>query len=366
MNALFATLLGSLAVLCLLQRRSSVRAVRLGIDPGIFNLKIWPARIWFLTRGYTMVQKAYIRNKHEKYLIQTLFSDKLVLPYRFLPELRMLPASKLNADIALVESTMGRYNGVDIILKDRQAKDIARVQLTKSLPSILPVIGEEVGHELTEHLAPCTQDQYQAFNARDLIFAINLRATLLTFSGKELCRNHEWKKVISEFHDTPANLVIPLTFCPEFLRPLAKFLIPAYYQLKSIHKRVRFFLFEYQLTNDDATPTIFQHFLALAPKSSVDQKEIVSKFLILSSAALHTMTDATLQALFDLCTEPGYIDVLRSEVQHALSKSGGVWNLETTRSMQRMDSFLKESQRFNPPHFSKSYQPHSTPCMGQT
>jgi hypothetical protein len=37
---LFATLLGSLAVLCLFQRRSSVRAVRLGIDPGIFNLKI--------------------------------------------------------------------------------------------------------------------------------------------------------------------------------------------------------------------------------------------------------------------------------------------------------------------------------------
>lgn len=336
-------------------------AVRHGIDPGILSLKLWPARIWFLIRGYKTVQMAYDLNKHEKYLIRTLYSDKLVLPYRFLPELRMLPASKLNADVALVETTMGRYNGVDIILKDRQANDIARVQLTKSLPLILPVIGEEISLELADHLASCTQNQYQAFNARDLIFAMNLRATLLTFSGKELCRNRDWKKVISEFHDTPANVVIPLTFCPEFLRPLAKYLIPAHYQLKSIHKQARFFLFNHQQVTSDATPTVFQHFLTTNRKASIDQEEIASKFLTLSSAALHTMTDATLQMLYDLCTMPHYIDSLRTELKQSLAKSGGIWNLETTRSMQRMDSFLKESQRCNPPHFRKSYTSRSEP-----
>lgn len=353
MSTILAILFGSIALLCLFRRRSRVPVVRRGIDPGIFNIKLWPARIWFLTKGYTTVQKAYIQNKDEKYLIQTLYADKLVLPYRFLSELRMLPTSKLNAEVALVETTMGQYNGVDIILKDRQANGIARVQLTKSLPSILPVIGEEVGQELATQLASCKHDRYTAFNARDLTFALNLRATLLTFSGRELCQNYEWKKVISKFHDAPANMVIPLTFCPEFLRPLAKYLVPAHYQLKRIHNRARQFLFEYRPVDSDVIPTMFQHFLATAREHPVDQDEIVSKFLVLSSAALHTMTDAALQALYDLCSMPHYIQALRAELEEALSISGGVWDLKTTKMMKRMDSFLKESQRLNPPHFCK-------------
>lgn len=45
----------------------------------------------------------------------------------------MLPATKLSASLALVTSVMGQHSGVDVILKDRQGYDIARVQLTKSL-----------------------------------------------------------------------------------------------------------------------------------------------------------------------------------------------------------------------------------------
>lgn len=57
----------------------------------------------------------------------------LVLPPKYLPELRMLSGSKLSASDALVVSVLGQYSGVDVILKDRQAYDVTRVQLTKSL-----------------------------------------------------------------------------------------------------------------------------------------------------------------------------------------------------------------------------------------
>ena len=71
--------------------------------------------------------------KDTPYLLQTLIEDVLVLPPKYIPELRMLPGSKLSASHALVVSVLGQYSGVDVILKDRQAYDVTRSQLTKSL-----------------------------------------------------------------------------------------------------------------------------------------------------------------------------------------------------------------------------------------
>ena len=126
---------------------------RRGIEPGFLGLKVWPARIWFLWKGRDVVEQAYLQvddmtsaladqqthplqEKDTPYLLQSLSEDALVLPPKYLSELRMLPGSKLSASEALVTSVLGQHSGVDIILKDRQGYDIARVQLTKSLRRI--------------------------------------------------------------------------------------------------------------------------------------------------------------------------------------------------------------------------------------
>jgi hypothetical protein len=106
---------------------------RRGITPGPFGLTTWPARIYFLLKGYKITKEAYRHAKNTPYRLQTLVHDRLILPPKYLPELRMQPATRLSASKALVESILGRYSGVGVILKDRQLNDIARVQLTKSL-----------------------------------------------------------------------------------------------------------------------------------------------------------------------------------------------------------------------------------------
>ena len=45
----------------------------------------------------------------------------------------MLSGSKLSASDALVVSVLGQYSGIDVILNDRQAYDVTRLQLTRSL-----------------------------------------------------------------------------------------------------------------------------------------------------------------------------------------------------------------------------------------
>ncbi|KAI4095181.1 MAG: hypothetical protein LQ339_007341 [Xanthoria mediterranea] len=60
---------------------------------------------------------------------------------------------------------------------------------------------------------------------------------------------------------------------------------------------------------------------------------------------------ATVQVLFNLCAMPDYVSALRLEAQAALENGGGVWNMESLKNLQKLDSFFKESQRVNPSTF---------------
>ena len=57
----------------------------------------------------------------------------MVLAPKYLDELRMLPEDKLNSAAALVDRTLGTYNGVDVILRDHLSSNVCRIQLTKNL-----------------------------------------------------------------------------------------------------------------------------------------------------------------------------------------------------------------------------------------
>lgn len=64
---------------------------------------------------------------------------------------------------------------------------------------------------------------------------------------------------------------------------------------------------------------------------------------------------ATVQVIYDLCAMPKYIEPLRMEAQRVLHQSGGVWTIEALSTLQRLDSFMKESQRLNASSFRESY-----------
>ena len=62
---------------------------------------------------------------------------------------------------------------------------------------------------------------------------------------------------------------------------------------------------------------------------------------------------ATVQAIYSLCAMPEYVSDLRLEAQTVLENCGGKWTVESLNQLQRLDSFLKESQRVNASSFRK-------------
>ena len=51
------------------------------------------------------------QDKDANYVVRTLLGDQVMLSPNYLPELRMLPESSLNATAALVDSVLGNYSG---------------------------------------------------------------------------------------------------------------------------------------------------------------------------------------------------------------------------------------------------------------
>ena len=69
--------------------------------------------------------------------------------------------------------------------------------------------------------------------------------------------------------------------------------------------------------------------------------------LMVNLAGIHTTSMAITHAIHDLCEHEGNVKVLREEIEGVLLEDGG-WQKDTHEKPPKMDSFLKESQRFAP------------------
>jgi cytochrome P450 len=71
--------------------------------------------------------------------------------------------------------------------------------------------------------------------------------------------------------------------------------------------------------------------------------------ILMSLAVVHTSSMAMCQALYDLVLMPEYRAPLRDEITRTLKDGWENATLASFVAQRRMDSFLRESQRFNPP-----------------
>lgn len=72
----------------------------------------------------------------------------------------------------------------------------------------------------------------------------------------------------------------------------------------------------------------------------------------LAVAAIHTTSMSLTHVLYDLLEHPEYIPILRAECEEVLARNGGQYGRSTMDQLHKVDSFVKESQRFNPAGFT--------------
>lgn len=182
------------------------------------------------------------------------------------------------------------------------------------------------------------------------------------FIGLDLCREEDWITTTIQFTlDVFAGAQAIKKWRP-WLRPFVYRFIPELRRLYQLKKNARRFMVpvlkarkEAQLKEDYQKPDNFLQWLdnratRFDAKSLENQTSIQ---LSLSLAAIHTTTGTCTHALYDLAAHPEYIQPLREELRMVLHENGGVFGNTTMSKLKKLDSFMKESFRVNPPGLSK-------------
>lgn len=91
--------------------------------------------------------------------------------------------------------------------------------------------------------------------------------------------------------------------------------------------------------------------IELGSEIETKPKDLAHLEVVMSLASIHTSQMNAVHVLYDLAAIPGYIDVLRKEINEVIKQDGPwlSWEKSSFYKLKKLDSFMRESQRLNPP-----------------
>lgn len=183
--------------------------------------------------------------------------------------------------------------------------------------------------------------------------------TARLFVGTPLCRDEEWLSTTTKFSDNAWKLAVFLRLFPDPLKPIVQFFCPPAWAVSKYHKRaieiIAPVVIERRRMEASGSKTyqkpddFLQWMMDDANDFDGQPHKLAHRLLIMTLASSFTTTMALTQAFFDLCAHPEYIEPLREEVSNALEDNSGLWDKKSFTKMRKLDSFMRESQRLNPP-----------------
>ncbi|KAJ5906643.1 uncharacterized protein N7473_003559 [Penicillium subrubescens] len=349
--------LGVFLALYLLRQKPDARLKQIPIIrysdflPDLFN------RLIFYPKAKSMIYWAYENFKNDPFRMLTGDGEIVVLPIKYVEELKHLPPSIISSLDAQFENALGEYTNIKV--NSYLPSNTVRKRLTPSIARITPWIIDELRHSFDSVLPDC-EDQWITIKAHEMFVSLISRATSRVLAHS-LRRNEQWLDVASNYSVNVGITILLLRPFPNFLRPFIAPFLPSVRQMK---KQLQFAknLFipminerrAAEAANDPGyvKPDDFlQWMMDMAEdEQDLDAEALAHHNLILMSlAVVHTSSIALCQILYDLIARPEYIEPLREETVRTLSSG---WNHATKASFdaqKRMDSFLRESQRWGPP-----------------
>jgi cytochrome P450 len=170
------------------------------------------------------------------------------------------------------------------------------------------------------------------------------------FGGTTLSHDKEWIQSSIDFATDGFIGAQALKKYPEFLKPFIARFVPAIQKIKSHYdaaERAAIPLLKERAANGTIAPDLLYWMAEDAKGDEKDLAFLAGILLKVSFAAIHTSAAAPTQLLYDLCDMPEYIEPLRSEIDQNLD-GNGLLGRQGFQGLTKLDSVMKESQRFNP------------------
>lgn len=155
----------SLVVSLLSQSKVPLVGVRSKFEPGLIsNFRFYRHAGAILTEGYTKVRIVVYVGRRDLMIFQfrnNIFqftradTDMLVLPPKYVNDLRMLPSTVASPTVAHVHNLMGSHTNMNIILRNNLHFRTLQLKLTPNLSYLTGPMQDELNFAIDKELPDC-------------------------------------------------------------------------------------------------------------------------------------------------------------------------------------------------------------------
>ncbi|KAK2050989.1 cytochrome P450 [Colletotrichum caudatum] len=282
-----------------------------------------------LHRGYVQ----YIKNGVPFRMRNPVDPDhpQVILPFKYLNEVKMRPESVMSFQ---------RFSRQAFLLDYINA------------PEPTDMASHIVRSDLNKHL------DWTPFQPYFLFANTIARVTSLALAGPELAANEEWRNfmVTNTFTLMQTALEVRRKY-PRHWRWIVRWIEPGAKKIYEIRKRCAKLLAPSYKTrlvriNSNEKPLVdgIQWLMNKVPNGKKPLLKIADEQLFLSVASIHSSSASTLSFVYDLLDRPEVMDDILQEIYSVRdAKSGSSeWTKRDLDQLVKLDSFMKESQRYYP------------------
>ena len=284
-------------------------------------------------------------------------TEILVMPNKYVNELREMPEGKINSMKAHLKNLVARYTigNTKIVLHSDLHKRTLQQKLTPALGNLVPSLKDELEYALTKEITECSK--WTPVRVNDLVVRLVARISARVFVGPDLCRNDEWLYISIHFTKNLGWTRNLLRLFPSPFRGIAAYFMPSYWRIQQNVTAAQRLLGpiirdrRHEAAHNPAwdEPNDFlQWMMNNARQDEGHPDDLAHRQLLVSLGAIHTTSMQVSHFMYDLCTYPEYIEDLRQEIISTIREDSG-FKKTTLNKMRKLDSFLKESQRMNAP-----------------
>ncbi|KAI0795985.1 cytochrome P450 [Abortiporus biennis] len=313
----------------------------------------------FLKHGHSFIKQGYAKYNPKPFKVPEVFRWHVILTSpQQIEEFRRAPDSSLSFEEAILESLQIEHTLGPAIANNAYHIPIIRTKLTRNIVNFMDNVRDELSAAFEEELGVPENGEWKQLPALATIMKVVARTSNRVFVGLPICRNRDYMELNIQFTIDVIYGGMILRMLPWFLRSLAaKWLtnVPASiqrgkkhlegmieerYQLMESFKNIDPETWDGQKPND-----MLMWLMEEAQGEEKDAEHLVGRILTINFAAIHTSSMSFTDALFHLAANPSFIKPLRDEVEQVIKDEGG-WTKASVQKMRKIDSFLKECQRY--------------------
>ncbi|KAI9758076.1 MAG: hypothetical protein M4579_003207 [Chaenotheca gracillima] len=333
------------------------------------------AKAQFVKSGFDLLQEGYRKYPDGAFRVWTPNGFVVLISRRFIDELKNLPEDQADFYSANEEMVLSKYTrierdplivdtikndltgnlGLSILLQIHESKnaDGKNWKTAKVMPAVIDEASYAVSTELPQG------NEWESFpvyhKATRIIALIAGRA----FLGLPINRNEDWIKSEIEYPADVFHGAFRLKKYPSILRPFVYRALPEFQRIFAHYAQAQRLILPvlkerakaWKNGSHERPNDVMQYEMENARGDVLAPFHVQAKSQITAAlGTIHTSSGALTHSLFDLASRPEYQQPLREEVLAVLKEEGGTLEKKAMNKLKKLDSFLKESLRLNPPN----------------